>query len=121
MMVVTSNRGKVQLAFHDRNTFNRTKDMELPFYSKNFETINNNLFIRIDQEKHKGIAHVDLDRMKLIDYISISTNGTKSVEGKSGNIILDPYHLIIDAEAKYLYGIKKKKITRYKIKTVKTN
>lgn len=121
LMVVTNNRGKVQLAFHDRNTFNRTKEMELPFYSKNFETINNNLFIRMNQEKHKGIAHVDLDRMKLIDFISISTNGTKTVEGKSGNIILDPYHLLIDAEANYLYGIKKKKITRYKIKTIKTN
>lgn len=119
MMVVTNSRGKIVLAFHDRNTFDRTKEMELPFYSRNFETINNNLFIRVNQENLKGVAHVDLDQMKLIDFISISAKGKRTVEGKSGNVILDPYHLLIDSEANYLYGIKNKKITRYKIKSKK--
>lgn len=117
IMVVYNNYGRgFILAFHDRNTFNVNSQVEIPFYSRNFETINNQFFIRSENERFKGIAHVDLDNMKLIDHISISTNGSKSVKGQGRNIILDPYHLLIDSEAKYLYGIKKRKLVKYAIK-----
>jgi outer membrane protein assembly factor BamB len=119
IMVVYNNwRKGYVLAFHDRNNFNLISQVELPFYSRNFETVNNQFFIRVNQDKLKGIAHVDLDKMEVIDHISVSTNGTKSAKGQSRNIILDPYTLVIDNDAKNIYGVMKNKLIKYEIKSI---
>jgi len=119
MVVYNSFKSGMILAFHDRNNFGVISHVQLPFYSRNFETINNQFFIKVDGDKIKGIAHVDLNKMELVDFISVSAKGKKTVKGQSRNIILDPYHLLIDSEAKHLYAIEKKKLVRYGIKPQK--
>jgi hypothetical protein len=112
--IMTNNRSSI-IAFHDRNSFNLINQMTVPFFSSDMVSINDQLFMTTEEPNFKAIAHLDLNKMELFGYATISANGSKRVNGVE--TILDPYHFILSRDGKNIYLAKKKNIVKYQLST----
>jgi outer membrane protein assembly factor BamB len=109
---LNNNRSSI-IAFHDRNSFNLINQMAVPFFSTDMVSINDQLFMTTEEPYFKAIAHMDLNKMELYGYATITANGSKKTNGVE--TILDPYHFILSKDGKNIYLAKKKKFVKYQL------
>jgi hypothetical protein len=102
----------IDIAFHDRENFKLLSKVSVPFYSRDFISLGNKLFM-IASRGFKGIVHLDLNSMKMLNYAIVQPSRTFTTNGKSQS--LDSYGFMLSGDANNLYFISRKNLVKYRI------